>query len=41
MEQLNEPCETISREDLKKNSRLTLDNVYLESVGPRRFCRSG
>lgn len=37
MEQLNETCETISREDLKRIRGLTLDNVYLESIGPEDF----
>lgn len=37
MRQLNEPCEKISREDLKRIQGLTLDNVHLESIGPEDF----
>ena len=37
IEQLNEPCETISREDLKRIQGLTLSYTYLESIGPEDF----
>ena len=37
MQQLNKPCEDIHREDLKRIRGLTLENVYLKSIGPDDF----